>query len=94
MEKCEISDDCFALPAGYRKLHTGGRGMVDQEEELLQMAIQQSLMDQERQQSQQLASEDDSKVEAGSKMETGSKVKSKEKSEEEEVWVFSASLGY
>ena len=57
VEKCEISEDCFMVPAGYRRLHSGGRGMVDQEEELLQMAIQQSLMDQERQGQQQLALE-------------------------------------
>ena len=46
VEQCHISDDCFTVPSGYRRLHTGGRGMVDQEEELLQMAIQQSLAEQ------------------------------------------------
>ena len=40
---CTISDECFAVPGGYRRLYGGGRGTVDQEEELLQMAIQQSL---------------------------------------------------
>ena len=45
VELCTISDECFAIPEGYRKLQ-GGRGTMDQEEELLQMAIQQSLMDQ------------------------------------------------
>ncbi len=45
-EICTISEECFAVPAGYRQLRRG-RGMVDEEEELLQLAIQQSLMDQE-----------------------------------------------
>ncbi len=45
---CTISDECFEVPPGYRKLVRGGRGMADQEEELLQMAIQQSLLEQER----------------------------------------------
>jgi len=49
VEQCHISDECFAVPSGYRRLHTGGRGMVDQEEELLQMAIQQSLAGQDTQ---------------------------------------------
>ena len=44
MEICTISDECFAIPPGYRELYGGGRGTVDQEEELLQMAIRQSLM--------------------------------------------------
>ncbi len=44
VEVCTISDECFAVPSGYQELYGGGRGTVDQEEELLQMAIQQSLM--------------------------------------------------
>ena len=44
---CQISDDCFAVPGGYRKLNQlGGRGMIDEEEELLQLAIRQSLLEQ------------------------------------------------
>lgn len=44
---CQISDDCFAVPSGYRKLNQlGGRGMIDEEEELLQLAIRQSLLEQ------------------------------------------------
>lgn len=34
------------MPPGYRRLRRG-RGAADEEEELLQLAIQQSLMDQE-----------------------------------------------
>ena len=46
-EVCQISDDCFAVPSGYRKLNQlGGRGMIDEEEELLQLAIRQSLLEQ------------------------------------------------
>ena len=45
---CTISDECFAVPGGYRRLYGGGRGTVDQEEELLQMAIQQSLREQQQ----------------------------------------------
>lgn len=46
-EVCEISDDCFTVPAGYRKLNQlGGRGLIDEEEELLQLAIRQSLLEQ------------------------------------------------
>lgn len=48
VEQCNINDDCFAVPSGYRQLHGGGRGTVDQEEELLQMAIQQSLLEQDK----------------------------------------------
>lgn len=44
VEVCSIAEECFAVPAGYQQLHGGGRGTVDQEEELLQMAIQQSLL--------------------------------------------------
>ena len=44
VEICNISDECFEVPSGYRQLRAGGRGTVDQEEELLQMAIQQSLV--------------------------------------------------
>ena len=47
VEVCSIADECFAIPSGYRQLRSGGRGTVDQEEELLQMAIQQSLMQQQ-----------------------------------------------
>ena len=44
---CQISDDCFNVPGGYRKLNQlGGRGMIDEEEELLQLAIRQSLLEQ------------------------------------------------
>ena len=46
VEECQIDDECFAIPAGYRRLQGSGRGTVDQEEELLQMAIQQSLLEQ------------------------------------------------
>jgi hypothetical protein len=49
VEVCSIADECFAIPSGYRQLQGGGRGTVDQEEELLQMAIQQSLMEQQLQ---------------------------------------------
>lgn len=46
-EVCQISDDCFTIPGGYRKLNQlGGRGMIDEEEELLQLAIRQSLLEQ------------------------------------------------
>lgn len=46
-EVCQISDDCFTVPAGYRRLNQlGGRGMIDEEEELLQLAIRQSLLEQ------------------------------------------------
>ena len=46
-EVCQISDDCFNVPGGYRKLNQlGGRGMIDEEEELLQLAIRQSLLEQ------------------------------------------------
>ena len=46
-EVCQISDDCFTVPGGYRKLNQlGGRGMIDEEEELLQLAIRQSLLEQ------------------------------------------------
>ena len=46
-EVCQISDDCFTVPSGYRKLNQlGGRGMIDEEEELLQLAIRQSLLEQ------------------------------------------------
>ena len=44
-EVCTISEECFAVPPGYRRIHRG-RGMVDEEEELLQLAIRQSLMEQ------------------------------------------------
>lgn len=44
---CSISDECFSIPSGYRSLHSIGRGRVDQEEELLQMAIRQSLLEQQ-----------------------------------------------
>ena len=46
-EVCVISDECFKVPDGYRRLNRGGHGMVNEEEELLQLAIKQSLMDQE-----------------------------------------------
>ena len=46
-EVCQISDECFTVPGGYRKLNQlGGRGMIDEEEELLQLAIRQSLLEQ------------------------------------------------
>ena len=60
VELCNISDECFAIPPGYRKLYGSGRGSADQEEELLQMAIQQSLMTTDSQ-TQQLELEDSSK---------------------------------
>ena len=45
-EVCTIAEECFTVPSGYQRLNRG-RGMVDEEEELLQLAIRQSLMDQE-----------------------------------------------
>lgn len=47
---CIISKDAFTRPAGYRIRGGGGgegeRGLEEQEEEILQMAIKQSLMEQ------------------------------------------------
>ena len=46
-EVCSISHECFVIPPGYKRLGMNrGRALVDEEEELLQLAIQQSLMDQ------------------------------------------------
>ena len=42
---CTISEECFAVPAGYRRLTRGRQAMADEEEELLQLAIQQSLLE-------------------------------------------------
>ena len=40
-----ISDECFAVPVSYRRLTRGRQAMADEEEELLQLAIQQSLLE-------------------------------------------------
>lgn len=47
LEVCTISEDCFTVPIGYHHIARGGRyAMADEEEELLQLAIQQSLLEQ------------------------------------------------
>lgn len=47
LEVCTISEDCFTVPFGYQHIARGGRyAMADEEEELLQLAIQQSLLEQ------------------------------------------------
>ena len=43
---CTISEECFSLPAHYRCVTRGRGGIVDEEEQLLQLAIRQSLLDQ------------------------------------------------
>ena len=46
-EVCIISDEAFTRPTGYRvRGGGGGDGLAEQEEEILQMAIRQSLMEQ------------------------------------------------
>lgn len=46
MTKCLISDEAFAVPQGYRNPRQQRVGtLADEEEELLQMAIRQSLLD-------------------------------------------------
>ena len=48
--QCLISDSCFEIPPSYERLNRVGSGLVGyNEEELLQMAIEQSLLDQEKQ---------------------------------------------
>ena len=44
-EVCTISDECFAVSTSYRRLARGRQAMADEEEELLQLAIQQSLLE-------------------------------------------------
>ena len=47
LEVCTISEECFAVPVGYHHVARGRRHtMADDEEELLQLAIQQSLLEQ------------------------------------------------
>ena len=43
---CVISDECFAVPEGYRPRHSA-LDLLDEEDELLQLAIRQSLLEQE-----------------------------------------------
>lgn len=45
-EVCTISEECFSVPARYRIVTRGRGGIVDEEEQLLQLAIRQSLLDQ------------------------------------------------
>ena len=46
-EVCSISQESFVIPPGYKRLGLNrGRALVDEEEELLQLAIQQSLLEQ------------------------------------------------
>ena len=45
-EICIISDEAFRIPADYRSYNQWGGGIAAQEEELLQLAIRQSLIDQ------------------------------------------------
>lgn len=45
-EVCTISEECFTIPLQYRRLRRGRGGIVDEEEQLLQLAIRQSLLDQ------------------------------------------------
>ena len=44
-EKCIISDSCFEVPEGYRRLNRG-RAQAYDDDELLQLAIEQSLLEQ------------------------------------------------
>ena len=46
-EICTISEDCFTVPPTYRRLNHGMYSVADEEEELLQLAIRQSLLEQE-----------------------------------------------
>ena len=44
---CEINDEAFVYPTGYYvNSQYGGTGIANEEEELLQLAIRQSLIDQ------------------------------------------------
>ena len=43
---CTISEECFTVPSLYHRLRRGRGGIVDEEEQLLQLAIRQSLLDQ------------------------------------------------
>ena len=45
-EVCTISEDCFSVPLSYRRINQGMYSVADEEEELLQLAIRQSLMEQ------------------------------------------------
>jgi len=47
-KKCEISDECFKIPSDYQRVQNNMIGQ-NEEEELLQLAIQQSLLMQEQQ---------------------------------------------
>lgn len=44
IEVCTISEECFTIPPSYHRLSRGRHAMADEEEELLQLAIRQSLM--------------------------------------------------
>ena len=46
VEVCTISEECFAVPVEYHRMTRGQHAMADEEEELLQLAIQQSLIEQ------------------------------------------------
>ncbi len=46
-EVCTIAEECFQVPPTYRRLNTGSYSVADEEEELMQLAIRQSLLDQE-----------------------------------------------
>jgi hypothetical protein len=46
IETCRINDEIFAYPAGYSRNSQYGGNVADQEEELIQLAIRQSLLDQ------------------------------------------------
>lgn len=48
LEVCTISNECFAVPSGYHRLSEGRHALADEEEELMQLAIQQSLMQQQQ----------------------------------------------
>ena len=43
---CSIGEEAFIVPEGYRQLNQWRGSLADQEEEMLQLAIRQSLLDQ------------------------------------------------
>ena len=43
---CKISEEAFTVPDGYRRLNQWTGTLADQEEEMLQLAIRQSMLDQ------------------------------------------------
>ena len=45
-EVCQINEEVFTVPTSYRELNKFSGNMADQEEEMLQLAIRQSLMEQ------------------------------------------------